>query len=99
MKRIKNLTMMALTLAIIVVCLMASTLTASASNIPRCNGSVGCLCDGYADLDSDKICDRCGHGGPAHYSGSSHTHSWQVANPAQYRSDPTDPNKEQRKQV
>ena len=104
MKRIKNLTMMALTLAIVVVCLMASTLTASASNIPRC--VYECPCAGWVNLNDDNLCDRCGHDYPAHggggtiiYPNDTHTHTWRNANPDQYRSDPADPNKEQKKQV
>ena len=104
MKRIKNLTMMALTLAIIVVCLMASTLTASASYTNSSCSATQCVCQGFysespEQPDNNTTCDNCGHPLFSHNGGSSHTHSWQVANPAQYRSDPTDPNKEQRKQV
>ena len=103
MKRIKNLTMMALTLAIVVVCLMASTLTASAVNLYSPCLVSGCSCQRYVTANSgDPSCRACSHPFAEHSpvaDGSSHGHSWQVANPAQYRADPADPNKEQRKQV
>ena len=103
MKRIKNLTMMALTLAIVVVCLMASTLTASASigNTHICT-ALGCGCTRYVPYDSSynpHICALCNHNFSLHSPIMEHTHSWQIVNPAQYRADPADPNKEQRKQV
>ena len=96
MKRIKNLTTMALTFAIVVVCLMASTLTASAAQGSTPCNAAGCSCTGFWHYDAPDRCYECGHSGAAH---GIHNHYWQVANPAQYRADPADPNKEQRKQV